>query len=288
MRFQLACAQIAPRKADVAGNLDRIVDIALHAQASGADVVLFPETSTSGYFLEGGVLEASLTSDQLVEELDKRFKGRIERTLDIALGYYQNAQGNLYNAVSYLQCDPGGITRIADYRKFFLPTYGVFDEERFVSRGRDLGVFNTRFGRFGFLVCEDIWHSIMPTLCALSGAQLLLVPSASPARGFKGPQVESLARYRRIMVAAAEEHGIWCANCQLCGFEGGKGLVGGSCIVDPFGKILGESPIADEHILLSEIDLDMVTISRSSSPLLTDLESAWGDILRIIKKEIQK
>ena len=65
----------------------------------------------------------------------------------------------------------------------FLPTYGVFDEERFVEAGRSVQAFDTRWGRAAILICEDAWHSFTPMLAALDGAQLIIVPSASPARG---------------------------------------------------------------------------------------------------------
>jgi predicted amidohydrolase len=87
------------------------------------------------------------------------------------------------------------------------------------------------------------------------------------------------------MTAVAEEHGIWCANCQLCGFEGGKGFVGGSCVVDPNGRTVVASPEIEEHLLMADIDLDLITISRSSSPLLADLENAWSDVRRIVNRE---
>ena len=284
MRFTLASAQIAPKKGDLTANLDHIAQVAIQASEAGADLVLFPEASTSGYFLEGGVLESSLEDEQLLEELRSRIKPKLKRPLDILVGFYERSEGNLYNAAGYFEFEPDNTRIVHVYRKFFLPTYGVFDEERFVGRGKSIGVFSTRFGRVAILVCEDIWHSILSTLCAINGALLFLVPSASPGRGFSGDFVQSHDRYRRLMTAVSEEHGVWCANCQLCGFEGGKGFVGGSSIINPFGEVIAESPILEPHLLLTEIDLDLVTIARSQSPLIGDLESAWGDLQRIAQQ----
>ncbi|MFQ3669559.1 MAG: beta-ureidopropionase, partial [Fimbriimonadaceae bacterium] len=66
------------------------------------------------------------------------------------------------------------------------------------------------------------------------------------------------------------------------GFEGGKGFVGGSLVIDPMGRVVGESPIAEEHLLVAEMDLDLIAIARANSPLLGDLQSAWSDIKRIV------
>lgn len=281
MSLTVACAQIAPTKAEVEKNLDKIAEVALQASNEGADLVLFPETATTGYFLEGGVLESSLTSSELCDELRKRISPKLAKPLDLALGYYENAEGQLFNAAAYLEIDGSAATLRGTYRKFFLPTYGVFDEERFVTRGRDLAVFDTRFGKVGILICEDVWHSVLPTLTAIAGAQILLVPTASPARGFGGEQIGNLDRYERLLRGISEEHGIYCVNTQLCGFEGGKGFTGGSMVFDPTGRTMVQSPVAEEHLLLAKLDLDLVRIARAQSPLISDLFDVWGDIARI-------
>jgi N-carbamoylputrescine amidase len=280
MPLKVALAQIAPEKAEVELNLDTIADAIMQASAEGAELVLLPEAATTGYFLEGGTLESSLTADELAEKLTLRL--RMLRPVDALIGFYQRADGNLYNAAAYLEIGSEGVQVKGVYRKFFLPTYGVFDEERFVARGTQLGVFDTRLGRVGVLICEDVWHSILPTLCAVAGAQMILVVSASPGRGFSGEHVGNLDRYARMLKGVSEEHGVYCLNCQLCGFEGGKGFVGGSMVVDPNGEIIAQSPVLDPHLLLAEIDLDLIPIARNQTPLLADLQSAWGDVRRIV------
>ena len=282
MAFTVACAQFAPEKAEVDKNLDTIAEIVVQAHGEGAELLVLPETSTSGYFLEGGVLEASITKAQLVEGLWNRLRGKLSRPIDVCLGFYLNEEGNLYNAAAYLEMNPEGPKVLGLYRKFFLPTYGVFDEERFVSRGRDVCVIDTRLGRVAVLVCEDVWHAIMPTICAVRGAQLIAVPSASPARGFGGATIDNLDRYRRLFRSISEEHGVWCANAQLVGFEGGKGFVGGSSVVDPLGRTVAEAPVAEPHLILAEVDLELVAIARAQSPLISDLQGVWESVRRLV------
>jgi len=283
MSLTVACAQIAPMKAEVPANLDKIAAVALQAAAEGVDLVLFPEAATTGYFLEGGVLESSLTCDELCAGLLHRLSLQLTKPLDVCLGFCGNADGQLYNAAAYLEFHSGSCTVRGTYRKFFLPTYGVFDEERFVTRGRELGVFETRFGTMGMLVCEDVWHSILPTLTAVAGAQILLVPTASPARGFSGEQITNLERYQRLLRGIAEEHGIFCVNTQLCGFEGGKGFVGGSMVIDPMGRVIVDSPVGEEHLLIAKLDMDLIRLARAQSPLISDLQEAWSDIKEIVE-----
>jgi N-carbamoylputrescine amidase len=283
MPLTVACAQIAPMKAEVSSNLDKIASVSLQAASEGADIVLFPEAATTGYFLEGGVLESSLTVREVCEELKRRIAPSLSKPLDICLGFYENAEGQLFNASGYFSLNKGSCEVLGTYRKFFLPTYGVFDEERFVARGRRLGVFETRFGKMGMLVCEDVWHSILPTLTAIAGAQILLVPTASPARGFGEEQIGNLDRYQRLLRGIAEEHGIFCVNTQLCGFEGGKGFVGGSMVIDPMGRVVVQSPVGEEHLLLASLDLDLIRLARAQSPLISDLQDTWGDVKEIVE-----
>ncbi len=284
MPFTVACAQFAPDKAKLEPNLARVAEMALQAASEGADLVVFPEAAVSGYFLEGGVLESALTAPELEARLAAGLSPHLERPLDLLLGFFLSEGGNLFNAAAYFELGPDTVAMKHLYRKFFLPTYGVFDEERFVSRGTELGVFETRLGRMGVLICEDVWHSLLPTLCALRGAQVLLVPSASPARGFTGSQPENHDRYRRMLRAVSEEHGVFCVNAQLCGFEGGKGFVGGSFVVDPMGQVLAESPIQDEHLLLAPVDLDLIEIARTATPLISDLKAAWPTLRGLVEE----
>lgn len=282
MPFRVACAQFAPAKAEVDANLDTIAEIVLQSQDEGAELVLLPETSTSGYFLEGGVLEAALTTSQLLAKLWKRLDGKIHRPIDLIVGFYQNSEGTLYNSAAYIELSPGGVRLVGTYQKFFLPTYGVFDEERFVTRGRHMGLFESRLGKVGVLICEDVWHGVLPTLLAVRGAQLILVLAASPARGFSGPTIENQDRYRRLFQAVSEEHSVYCACAQLIGFEGGKGFIGGSMIVDPSGNVMVEAPTNEPNLVLADVDFDQVTITRAQSPLLSDLMSAWEDVRRLV------
>lgn len=282
MSYTVGVAQFTPKKADIEANLDRIAEFALAASGEGAELVVFPETITSGYFLEGGVLEAAMSPAELLDGLDSRLH-RLDRPLDLLVGFYEKSGGNLYNSATYLQV--GQFPRVIHtYRKFFLPTYGVFDEERFVSRGHELGVFDTRLGKMAILICEDVWHSVLSALCAVAGAQIILIPSASPARGFEESTIGNLDRYHRMLRAVSDEHGVYCVNSQLCGFEGGKGFVGGSSVIDPFGHTIAQAPILEDHLALCKVDLELIEIARSQLPLTSDLQSAWGDICKIVNK----
>jgi len=66
------------------------------------------------------------------------------------------------------------------HRKVYLPTYGMFDEDRYFTRGDRVQAFESRFGRMAILICEDLWHVSVPYLAALDGARVLLCPATAP------------------------------------------------------------------------------------------------------------
>lgn len=283
MTFRLATAQFSPAKKQVDQNIARIAEFIRQAVQEQADLVLFPESAVTGYFLEGGVLECALSTEELAAKLATAIRD-VSATVDFALGFYEIESGNLYNSAAYFSWDGQTIELVHCYRKFFLPTYGVFDEERFVTRGTEMGAFDTRLGRMSLLICEDVWHSISATICAVDGAQVLLVPAASPARGFVGEKPSNVLKYEQLLTAIASEHNVFVANSALCGFEGGKGFPGGSLIIHPSGQILYSAPMLEEHLAVATVDLEDVQLTRSRSPLLADLQSAWGDLSRSVAK----
>src|SRR5947207_1089122 len=306
---RIAIAQIRPSKGEYAANLQKIGGVLAQIAKLDppVDLVIFPETVTSGYFVEGGVRDVAVTAGTLFRDLTVEHEAAAAPPIDVAVGFYEVFKNHFYNSCLYASlgnaspgsaslgnASPGGAslgnaspgsasTGHASpgikhvHRKVFLPTYGVFDEERFVERGRDIQAFDTRVGRVAILICEDAWHSITGTIAALQGAQLVIVPSASPARGTgmdeEGTRLPaSVVRWERILKGIADEHGVWVAFASLVGFEGGKGFPGGSVLVSPGGEILLRGPLFEEAVLTYDLDFEELTRARAESPLLADLE----------------
>src|SRR6059036_3643803 len=276
---RLAIAQIRPAKGEYAANVQRIGGVLaqLAKLEPAVDLVVFPETATSGYFVEGGVRDVAVTAGTLFRDLSAQHEAAQAPPLDVAVGFYEIFQSRFYNACLYatLGGPDAGVRHV--HRKVFLPTYGVFDEERFVERGHDVRAFDTRWGRTAILICEDAWHSLTGTIAALDGAQLILVPSASPARGTgvdeEGVRLPaSVVRWERILQGIAEEHGVYVAYASLVGFEGGKGFPGGSLLINPGGEIVLRGPLFEEAVLTYDVDFEEITRARAEAPLLADLE----------------
>ncbi len=284
MKIRVVAVQFKPRKGDVEHNLDRVADVLRQIVQENvpADVVVFPETITSGYFLEGGVRDSARTREQILTALVQRYQpfARPE-PLDVVLGFYELWHGKYYNSAGYFTLcpDPSQCAIVHTHRKFFLPTYGVFQEKRFVARGRNIEVFQTRFGPATVLICEDVWHSITGAIAALKGAEVFYIIAASPGRGFQGESVGNAMKWQQLLCNMAEEHGIWVVNASLVGFEGGKGFIGQSMVVNPFGQLVVCAPLMEEAMITATIDTEEIAIARANAPLLADLEAGLADLL---------
>src|SRR2546423_6052665 len=213
----VAVSQFRPKKGDYAVNLSRVGE--LFARLGSIDprpnVLVLPETALTGYFLEGGVRDHAVSAGTLARDLAATYVEHVSgaEPTDIVIGFYEVWRHTLYNSAMYVTLSRGAPVIHHVHRKIFLPTYGLFDEERFVERGREIRAFDTAWGRAAMLVCEDAWHSMSGTIAALDGAQVIIVPTAPPARGawpksdgVPGPA--SVSRWERLARDMADEPGL--------------------------------------------------------------------------------
>lgn len=278
----LALAQLKPRKGDYPGNLRRLGSV-----FAGVDqldprptVLCLAESALTGYFLEGAVRDNALTAGTFAADLDRIYRESVTspQPLDVTAGFYEVWNNKLYNSSIYVTLGAGKPKVHHVHRKVFLPTYGLFDEERFVERGLDVRAFDTPWGRAAMLVCEDAWHSVTATIAALDAAQIIFVCAAPPARGTapktdEVPGPGSSSRWDRLIRDIAEEHGVFVALTNLIGSEGGKIFPGGSFVAGPKGDVRGRAPLWNDAILSVTVDLADVTRARADMPLIADLET---------------
>ncbi len=272
--MQITIAQTRPAKGRVEENLAALrALIARLARDGGTDLLLTPETAISGYFLEGGVVPAARTASQVVDALGPPPPG----APDLVLGFYERGRGAIHNSALHLSPDEGAWRVLHLHRKLFLPTYGIFDEARFVVPGTEPRSYETRFGRIGLLICEDMHHSLVPTLLALDGAEILLCLSATPARGFPpgSPLPTNLSHWEHTGRAIALEHALPLVVAHLAGSEGGRILAGGSVAYGPDGEVLARGTLFDEDLVHLRLDPAATERARIASPLLHDLRAAW-------------
>ena len=266
MKIKIALAQFNTKLGEVQANLATHLELIAEAKQQGADLIIFPELSLTGYVLQDLAVTTAIQPDQN----DPVFNTLLDASqgIDLMVGFvHEDRRHRFYIASAYLA--EGKIVHI--HNKVYLPTYGMFDEGRFFAWGDSARAFDTRFGRMGMLICEDFWHASLPYLLWLDGADILLFQSASPGRGLTAdPRLSSSAWVEHTNRAYAGLFTVFVAHANRVGYEDGLNFWGGSTIFDPNGDLVVRAPDFETSLSVAEIDLNQFHRTRARLPLLRD------------------
>jgi predicted amidohydrolase len=268
-KFDVALAQISCKPGDKQGNLKKIEKMALRAHKEGADLLIMPELSLTGYVVRDQIYELA---EQIPGESTRRIQKIANNTdLHIIFGMPElskNAQATIYNAAVLV--NPNGV--VGKYRKMYLPTHSVFEEKRYFRPGYQPAVFSTNLGKIGLIICYDIFFPEVTRLARLGGAQLIVCISASPGvrRAF----------FEVLTTARAMENTAYLAFVNLSGIEDGLQFWGGSRLIGPNGKILVQAKYDEEDFVLHEVDYADLKSVEPFVPTLKDLRPELFDKLK--------
>jgi len=263
MDFTVVLAQIKPKLGCVADNMAAIEERIVKAREDGADLIVFPELALSGYFLKDLVPEVALRADS--PEIQRLIE--LSRDISIAIGFVEEtADYHFFNSALYLE--DGAIRHL--HRKVYLPTYGLFDEQRYLARGEAFRAFDTKFGRFGMLICEDMWHLSASYILAMDGATTLICLSSSPARGIDGDSLGSASAWQKLVSTTA-----MFLNCRVLysnriGFEDGVNFWGGSEYIAPSGESIARGALLEEDFVTARVEEGALRRERIFSPMMRD------------------
>lgn len=177
--MRVALAQISPVLGDVDANFQIAWEVIRDARTQGADLVVFPELSLTGYSL------GQVSEEVSIEVGDERIQALVEEAGDISvvLGFHEDGSGvRTYNSAAYFE--EGRLVHL--HRKLYLPTYGIFEERKHFSPGQNMRAFATKFGRMATLICNDAWQPTLGFLAVQDSARVLLVPTNSADSRFPG------------------------------------------------------------------------------------------------------
>ena len=252
--LRIAMAQFDFPVGDVAGNRDRMADmIRVARDEHGADLVLFPEMALSGYppedllYRPSFLRECEIAMSALAESVEG---------IVAVVGWPQAAGSVVYNAASVLR--DGGIQ--STYRKRELPNYAVFDERRYfdVDPDRDDCVFELNGVNIGLIICEDLWFAEPIASTVAAGAELVLVPNASPFERDKHAQRDALLAQR------CRETGVGIAYLNLVGGQDSLVFDGASVVCDADGQASPAAAAFTDQWLVVDYD----ATSRKFFPVL--------------------
>lgn len=261
---RVALVQCSPLLGDRQRNLALHLDKIAEARAQGADLIVFPELSLTGYFLRDIVPEVALarTAPEIAQLCEAAGPAAL------VAGFVEESPGHhFYNAALF--AEDGKLLHV--HRKVYLPTYGLFEEQRYFAAGKRIEAFDSaRFGRVGLVVCEDLWHLSIATVMQAEEVDLLVWLVNSPARGVDGPKIRTAETYERMARTYAQLLGAVIVLVNRVGFEDGLCFFGGSMVVGPDGRTLAEAPQFDEALTLASIDPAQLRRERLTTPLGRD------------------
>jgi NAD+ synthase (glutamine-hydrolysing) len=278
--FKIALAQLNFLVGDVHGNATRVITTTRRARAElGADLVLFPELTLSGYppedllFHRGFRRQIELGLDRVRQEV---------QDASVVIGFPEYTRAGIYNSAALIS--GGAITAI--HRKAELPNYKVFDEKRYFQPGAQPTVVDRQGFRIGMLVCEDIWEPESTQLARSDGAELLVVINASPYELHKQREREDIARIR------ARDVGLPLAYVNILGGQDELVFEGNSFVMDADGRVVMRAPAYEEGVYPVEFERlgrgKVVPKPGPIAPELSDEASVYGALVLGVRDYVNK
>jgi NAD+ synthase (glutamine-hydrolysing) len=257
---KVALAQSNTRVGAIDRNTESLIAEAHRARDEfGADLVVFPELTLSGYPPEDLLLHKGL--QRKVEEAAARVVGEV-RGITVCFGLPEYVDDRIYN--SAVVARDGKL--IATHRKWMLPNYSVFDEKRYFQPGDSSTLFVIGDTRFGLIICEDAWFPEPAAACTAAGADAILVVNGSP---FDTRQ----RRLRREKIGArARENGVPMIYLNMVGGQDELVFDGGSFAVDAGGELVFQAPVFEAGIHVLELTTTSGTATIVPQPLPIERE----------------
>src|SRR5215210_1252356 len=264
--MRVALAQVDSVLGDTEGNLRRAKEVVAEAKARGADLIVFPELSLSGYALdelddEVPIKAQSAPINSLAEEAGET---------GVVVGFCEEGRDfQTYNSAAYLE--GGGLLHL--HRKLYLPNYRIYEERKHYNPGQAMRAFDTRFGRMAMLICNDAWQTFLPFIAVQDGAQVLIIPADSGSYPY--PELlDTRGYWRGITRFYARMLESYVIFVNRVGKQENLIFWGYSHVVDPWGTVVAEGPLHEEALITVDIDLANVRRRRREVPLVKEARLA--------------
>jgi NAD+ synthase (glutamine-hydrolysing) len=239
---KIALAQLNTRVGAIDHNTERLIETSKRARdEQGADLILFPELTLSGYPPEDLLLHKGLR--RRVGDAAARVLAEV-RGITVCFGLPEYVDKAIYNAA--IVARDGEI--LATHRKWILPNYAVFDEKRYFESGTEPSLFECAGIRFGLIICEDAWYPAPAAAAAAAGAEALLVINGSPFH------TRQRAARRDTVGARARETGLPIVYLNMVGGQDELVFDGGSFALHRDGSTAFEAPLFEEEVFVIELD----------------------------------
>ncbi|MBN1470039.1 MAG: nitrilase [Fusobacteriaceae bacterium] len=252
--MKVCLAQIKPTLGNVKKNLEIMCSNIEKAIEEENNVIVFPELSLTGYLVKDMVQSIAITRKTVPQELLEYSK-----KIGIIFGAVEEDDEDFrfYNSAFYLE--DGEVKHV--HRKVYLPTYGLFDEFRYFSKGDKFRAFDTKYGRFGILICEDAFHPSSSYILNEDGCQYMFMLANSPSRGGQGDKPSNLIIWETLAKTYSSLYGMYIVFSHRVGYEDGVNFAGQSKVFSPSGEIKMQLSLFEEDF--QSIVLDRAEIRRA-------------------------
>lgn len=246
--LRIAIAQLNVTVGDFANTIKKHVEAADIAVKNGADVIVFPELSITGYTPEDLLLRPDFlkAAEDALNEMIQKIKN-----IYCLVGHPQIKENKRYNTCTIFF---NGKT-LAEYHKCCLPNEGVFDEKRYFKPGEEVCIINIKNTPVGVLICEDIWHDNSIKAAVTKGAKVVIVPNASPF------ETNKYERRFKLLSRLATQHNVEIVYANLVGGQDELVFDGGSMSINKDGSLHHLLPFFQET--LEVIDFNKKTSSHA-------------------------
>jgi NAD+ synthase (glutamine-hydrolysing) len=253
---RIGLAQLNSTVGDLAGNTERIIGTLRAADARGCHVVAFPELAITGYPPEDLLLKPRFLRQNL-ECLERIAAAQAELSCAAVVGFVEVGE-DIFNAAAVIA--EGRVAGV--HRKIFLPTYSVFDEDRYFATGCDTAVFNFGSVGVGVDICEDIWYSNGPARAQAleGGAEIILAVNASPFHRGKWRDRET------ILSARAMDNSAFVCYVNAVGGQDDLLFDGHSLVYRPDGELMARGPSFEEALVIVDLPIGDVFHRRLANP----------------------
>lgn len=251
--LRLALAQYDFPVGALDANAEKILSLTATAKARGADLIVFPELALSGYPPEDLLLRPGFLADceRTLAAIAAQISG-----ITVVLPSPRAIGSVVFNSANVIA--DGVISAV--YHKQELPNYAVFDERRYFAPDADACTFMVKGVTLGLIICEDVWFAEPIAQSVAAGAQLVLVPNASPFEHGKTAQRD------RLLTERVRETGAAIAYLNAVGGQDEVVFDGSSVLADGDGFIHANAECFADHLLLADFDPASVKFTKVDWP----------------------
>ena len=281
-KINISLAQTDAIMADINKNMAKHLEEIELAISRKSDIIMFPELSLTGYSLKDAFYDVALTDDDPILNPIKKLSEKISIIVGMA---ELDKRFEIYNTLLFFE--EGKL--VSKHRKVYLPNYGLFEEKRYFSEGNRFRAFDSKFGRFGMLICEDIWHPTSGVILAQDRASVIFVAAAGIARGLdKNKQPENVRVWEALNRSLAISTTSYLVFTNRVGVEDGLMFWGGSELIEPNGNTVDKAGYLKNEHLTTSVDMLKLKHARINTTLLGDekIDIVIDELERI--KQIRK